>query len=77
MMNRMADERINMTANEFFDSWTQWCSMPVTVEQANLLSQVFTNIMTTFEERGSPAQNRAIIDGVTGSYIWQSERVAA
>ena len=60
-------DNINMTADEFFDRWTEWCSMTVTADQAALLNTVFANIMHTFEERGSPPHHRQILNGFRGA----------
>ena len=53
-------DNINMTADEFCDHWTEWCSMEVSVKEAALLNQVLINILTTFEERGSPTHHRMV-----------------
>lgn len=63
---------INMTADEFFDHWSQWCSMPVTLKEVDLLNEVFKNILTTFEERGSFTHHRQMIEGISLESIWSS-----
>lgn len=68
----MSDERINMTADEFFDHWHDWCLMPVTIHEADVLNQVFANIMTTFEERGSMTHNRAIFAPGAKGFLFES-----
>ena len=65
------ENHINMTADEFFDHWTEWCSMPVTVEEADMLNAVFVNIMKTFEERGSITHHRGIF-GPNGTMTFTS-----
>lgn len=59
----MAEDNINMTADEFFDHWSEWCSMRVSLKEGDLLNEVFKNIMTTFEERGSVTHHRQILKG--------------
>lgn len=61
------DDRINMTADEFFDHWSQLCSMTVTIKEAELLSAVLVSILKTFEERGSPTHRRGVLNGFKGT----------
>jgi hypothetical protein len=66
-------ETINMTAEEFFMKWSEWCSMEVTLKEAALLNRVLINILTEFGERGSPAYNCTILNGTKS--IWEGPRM--
>ena len=67
-------DNINMTADEFFDHWSEWIAMPLSASEAKLLTQVMVNILSTFEERGSPVHSRVVIDSGFDVYVSPDSR---
>ena len=67
----MADDRINMTADEFIDHWTEWAPT-VTAAEADVLQTMLVDILASFEERGSVTHGRAVCGATLGTHLYES-----
>lgn len=60
---------IPMTADEFLDNWTAWAPDGVTVQEANVLTEMLVRILMAFERRGAKTHHRQVLAGTAGGQI--------